>query len=76
MESKLINVSNDYYQEKFNVLCEELEKGTMVHIYVDCIGHTRAAWVEDDYVKKLKSKYGEKLKIDNSRWYTQYYLAN
>ena len=76
MESKLINVSNDYYQEKFNVLCEELEKGTMVHIYVDCIGHTRAEWVEADYVQKLKQKYGDRLKIKNDSWKPEYILES
>lgn len=71
---KTINVTNDYCQERFEVLCEELEKGERVHIYVDCIGHTRSEWVEDEYVTELKKKYSEKLHKEGSYWTTAYYL--
>lgn len=73
--SKFINVKNDYYESSFTTLCEELEKGERVHIYVDCIGHTRAAWVEDDYARKLKAKYGDRLNIDGCSYNKAYYLT-
>lgn len=74
-KAKLVDVANDFYEERFEALCEELENGTHAHIYVDCIGHTRAAWVEAAYVQELKKKYGERLVVDSeSNWYTVYYL--
>lgn len=59
--AKFINVSNCFRTERFNVLCEELEKGEKVHIYVDCIGHTRRAMTEEEYEENLQKKYGERL---------------
>lgn len=73
-ESKLINVSNDFRTERFNVLCEELEQGERVQIYVACIGHTRKVWVEEEYAKQLQKKYGERLCIEEGQWETVYFL--
>lgn len=74
--AKLVNVKNDFISERFEALCEELEKGEVVRIYVDCIGHTRKEWVEADYAKALRQKYGDRLQVDESdRWSTHYYLA-
>lgn len=71
-----VNVKNDFYQSSMDELCEKLEAGEKVHIYVDCIGHTRAAWVEEAYVKELEKKYGEdRLKTEGTLWDKVYYLA-
>lgn len=74
METKMVNVSNSFYEERFVALCEELEKGVACHIYVDCIGHTRSAWVEDDYVRRLKARYGDRLCTEGSLWDKVYFL--
>ena len=73
-EVKWINVRNDFYKDKFDTLCEELENGETIHIYVDCIGHTRAAWVEESYVQKLKNKYGDRFLETTGRWERAYCL--
>ena len=65
-EKLLLNVGNDYYESSFNELCEELENGKRVQVYVDCIGHTRNNWVQDSYRTKLYAKYGEELLIECS----------
>ena len=59
-EAKFINVSNCYRTEKFNLLCDELEKGERVHIYIDCIGHTRREMVTEEYEEALQKKYGDR----------------
>lgn len=70
-----VNVANDFYPDKFELLKTELCKGNLVHIYVDCIGHTRAGWVEATYVKKLKSFYGDRFTIaEHDGWQTAYCL--
>lgn len=74
-ESKLIDVANDFYQEKYDNLKKELESGTKVEIYVDCIGHTRARMVEQDYASRLKDEYGDRLIITGIPGAWGYYLC-
>ena len=38
---KTINCGNDFHEERFNEVCEALEQGETVEIYISCIGHTR-----------------------------------
>lgn len=77
MKVNWVNVANDVYEDKFNALCEALEQGDLVHIYVDCIGHTRAIWVEAAYVDKLKQKYEERfVEADHGGWERAYCLLN
>lgn len=61
--AKLVNVWNDFYPERYEVLKQTLEEHKMVQIYVDCIGHTRSHWVEQAYADKLKQEYGDRLII-------------
>lgn len=72
--SKCINVSNDFCSERFEVLCGELESGTHCNIYVDCIGHSRANWVEALYAERLKERYGDRLCVSGEFWDKAYYL--
>ena len=58
-----INCHNDFYESSFNEVCAALEQGEAVHIYIDCIGHTRNNWAQDSYKDHLVKKYGDKLKI-------------
>lgn len=72
-----VNVKNDVYESSLNELRKELDAGSLVHIYVDCIGHTRAAWVEEAYVSKLKSIYGDKFTTaDHGGWEKAYCLKD
>ena len=41
--AKLMNGRNYFNEENFNEMCDELERGEVIEIYIDCIGHTRAA---------------------------------
>lgn len=57
----LVNCGNYFNTGGFNKLCEELEKGNAVEIYIDCIGHTRNAMETRNYVYALHEKYGDRL---------------
>ena len=61
---KAINCGNDFYESFFNKVCNELESGNPVKVYVDCIGHTRNNNVQDTYKEKLIQKYEDRIKID------------
>lgn len=63
MRIPLVNVANDFYEDRYEELKKELEDVRIVSIYVDCIGHTRARWVEQLYADKLKQEYGDRLVI-------------
>ena len=65
-EKIIVNVWNDFYTQKFELLCSELEKGFIVVPYVDCIGHIRNNWVQEAYKEDLIKKYGESLKVNCS----------
>lgn len=58
---KLINCGNEFYPRFFKELCEALEAGHTVEVYVDCIGHTRNNMVQEIYKTKLQEKYGTDL---------------
>lgn len=63
-KAKFINCANDFYEKYFNEVCAALEQGETVQVYIDCIGHTRNNWAQEDYKTALFKKYGDKLKID------------
>lgn len=74
--AKLINCGNDFYPRFFTQLCEALENGQIVQVYVDCIGHTRNNNVQEIYNEKLVEKYGDKLvaeRSDGGFSYSYYY---
>ena len=60
-EAKLINCGNDFYTIYFDKVCEALEQGEAVQVYIDCIGHTRNNWAQDSYKDALVKKYGDRL---------------
>lgn len=60
---KLINGKNYFNEESFNEMCEVLETGESIEIYIDCIGHTRTANETAAYERALKKKYGHNLTI-------------
>lgn len=63
-KSALVNVGNDFIQARYENLKQVLESGKLVEIYVDCIGHTRAVWVEQDYAERLRKDYGDRLVVN------------
>ena len=75
-EAKFICVGNDYYKDSFEKLCKELEAGELIHVGVDCIGHTRNNYTQEAYREKLEEKYGEFLEVHHSSGvcsYSYYY---
>lgn len=57
----LINCKNYFNEESFQVVCEALEAGKDVQIYIDCIGHTRSYYESERYKEALEKKYGKRL---------------
>lgn len=72
--SKLINGQNYFNERSFNEMVKELEKGTAIRIYIDCIGHTRTAMETSNYVEALKEKFGDRLIISKDDWDFEYKL--
>ena len=62
--SELVNGKNYFNEESFAEMCERLENGETIGIYIDCIGHTRDRIETAAYVRALKEKYGDKLIVD------------
>lgn len=75
-EYVLVDVANDFYPSRYEKLKKVLEDGNVVKIYVNCIGHTRAHWVEVAYADKLREEYGDRLVITGEPGYygTKYHL--
>ena len=60
-KARLVNCGNDFYTKHFDELCEALEKGERVEVYIDCIGHTRNNMGQTAYKRALTEKYGDRL---------------
>lgn len=58
----VINCGNYYNEKSLNELCNALNEGKDVQIYIDCIGITRDTNESHKYYTKLKEIYGDKLK--------------
>lgn len=63
---KTINGGNYFHEKAFNEICEALEKGEAVEVYIDSIGHTRNNNEQEIYKETLQKKYGSQLKIDKN----------
>ena len=63
---KTINGGNYFHEKAFNEICEALEKGETVAVYIDCIGHTRNNNEQEAYLEALKEKYQNRLKVDRN----------
>ena len=61
----LINGKNFFNQESFSQMCEALENGQVIEVYIDCIGHTRNNYEQEMYRKQLQVKYG--MSLDEER---------
>ena len=63
MKKEWVNCGNDFYDNKFKLVCEKLEEGFQVDVYIDCIGHTRNNMTQEAYKKALVEKYGDNLEV-------------
>ena len=74
---KTINGGNYFHEKAFNEICEALEKGKTVQVYIDCIGHTRNNYEQETYREELLEKYQDRLKVDKSEGgYSYNYIYN
>ena len=71
---KTINGGNYFHEKAFSEICETLERGEAVEVYIDCIGHTRNNNEQEAYKEALEKKYGDKLQtIENGGAYSYSY---
>lgn len=63
---KTINGGNYFHEKAFNEICEALEQGEAVQVYIDCIGHTRNNNEQEAYKEALQEKYASRLAIDKN----------
>lgn len=63
-KAKLIDCGNYFHEGRFKIVCEALESGEVVQVYIDCIGHTLNNHEQENYKKALLEKYGENLTIE------------
>lgn len=62
-KTKSVNCGNSFYEDRFNLVCEGLENGFEVSVYIDCIGHTRNNMSQESYKQHLLEKYGDRLEV-------------
>ena len=60
---KCVNGGNYFIKERFEVMCQELEKGECIEVYIDCIGHTRNNMTQEEYKEHFIEKYGDKVEV-------------
>ena len=58
-----IDVANDFYPDKLQLLIAAIDKGLKVAPMVDCIGHTRNNMAQERYKDALIERYGSRLTI-------------
>lgn len=69
----LINGRNYFNEKSLSEMCERLENGEKISIYIDCIGHTRTQNETAAYVRALKERYGDRLQADSETTYCTLY---
>lgn len=60
----IINGKNYLNHNSLSQMFEALESGRVIEVYIDCIGHTRNNYEQENYRKELIKKYGVKLEIE------------
>jgi hypothetical protein len=58
-----INGRNYFNEENFKEMCEALDKGEKIAVYIDCIGHTRNMNEQLAYREALVEKYPNNITI-------------
>lgn len=64
MTEIMVNGKNYFNEESFDETCLFLEDGLKVYLTIDCIGHTRNNYEQENYRKALVNKYGRNLDIE------------
>ena len=59
----LVNCKNYFNDESFDEICKLLEAGEEVEVYIDCIGHTRNNYEQNNYRVALVQKYGRRIDV-------------
>lgn len=73
MNITTVNGMNYFNDKSLAEMIDLLDKGNKISIYIDCIGHTRTAMEESNYVDALKEKYGKRLIASTEGHFTNYY---
>lgn len=60
----LVSGGNYFYEKYFDKMCELLEQGETIEVYIDCVGHTRNNREQNNYKEALQNKYGDKLIVN------------
>lgn len=63
---KVINGQNYFNKKSFNEICEVLEKGESVTVYIDVIGHGANNREQEAYKEALLKKYQNRLKVEKN----------
>lgn len=69
----LVNGRNYFNEKSLKEMCERLENGETISIYIDCIGHTRTQSETAAYVRALKERYGDRLQADDKTAFNTLY---
>lgn len=73
--AELVNGKNYFNQKSFTEICKKLEQGERVEVYIDCIGHTRNNYEQEQYKKALEKQFGELLEVERKAGYCSYSYA-
>ena len=63
---KTINGGNYFHEKAFNEICEELEKGESISIYIDVVGHGANNREQESYKEELIKKFQSRLQVEKS----------
>lgn len=60
----IVNGRNYFNQKSFTEMCEVLEAGQVLEVFIDCIGHSRNNYEQENYRKALQQKYYDTLETE------------
>lgn len=61
---KLVNCQNYFNMKSFKEVCQLLEAGETVEVYIDCIGHSRNNYEQEKYHDAIVGKYEDRVKVE------------
>ena len=70
---KEVYTLNTWYESNLTEASEWLEAGYWVHFGSSCIGHTLAHIVENEGIRKMREKYGDRLEVEQRDGWGWYY---
>ena len=73
MNITTVDGKNYFNDKSLAEMINLLDQGKKISIYINCIGHTRTAIEESNYVDALKEKYGKRLIASTEGHFTNYY---